>query len=193
MVQRTDIAGQRLESDGANLNVVLHRILNSRANLPDHVFKYVRNIYEGFDRFRLDILPSGYLQLVAQERDCDVPANRLSDGTIRFLCLLAVLLEPNPPALLCIDEPDLGLHPDLIQVLADLLVQASKRMQIIASTHNERLIDCLAGNPESILAFDREDGATVVKRLDAKELEPRLKKYSMSELWSRGQLGGTRW
>lgn len=66
-------------------------------------------------------------------------------------------------------------------------------MQIIASTHNERLIDCLAGNPESILAFDREDGATVVKRLDAKELEPRLKKYSMSELWSRGQLGGTRW
>ena len=81
----------------------------------------------------------GTVQVYLQERDLQdpIPATRLSDGTIRLLCLLVILCHPTPPPLVCIEEPELGLHPDIIPTIAELLVNASQRTQLIVTTHSE--------------------------------------------------------
>ena len=78
-----------------------------------------------------------------EEGGRSIPATRLSDGTLRYLSLLAVLLHPDPPPLICIEEPELGLHPDLLPTLSDLMCEASKRCQVIVTTHSDVLVDAL--------------------------------------------------
>src|ERR1700742_3728706 len=88
------------------------------------------------------------------------PAARLSDGTLRYLCLLTILLHPEPPPLICIEEPELGLHPDIIPKVADLLVDASHRTQLIVTTHSEALVSRLSEIPESVVVCERDDRGT---------------------------------
>ena len=119
---------------------------------------------------------------------------RLSDGTLKFLCLLAVLLEPQPGPLICIEEPEVGLHPEAIQIVADALVEASERTQIIVTTHSEALIDALSERPEDVLVTERDsDNSTQFRRLDKKQLSLWLERYSLGQLWRMGEIGGTRW
>ena len=123
----------------------------------------------------------------------EIPATRLSDGTLRYLWLLAILLHPDPPPLIAIEEPELGLHPDLLPTLADLLVDASERTQLVVTTHSDILVDALTENPESIVVCEKHDGQTEMRRLDRKDLEKWLKDYRLGELWTSGELGGNRW
>ena len=99
-----------------------------------------------------------------------VPATRLSDGTIRYLCLLAVLCHPAPPPLVCLEEPELGLHPDLLPGLADLLLDASHRMQLIVTTHSDTLVDGLTKTPEAVVVCEKRDGSTEMSRKTSSEL-----------------------
>ena len=122
-----------------------------------------------------------------------MPATRLSDGTLRYLALLAILCHPKPPPLICIEEPELGLHPDILPHLAQVLREASERMQLIVTTHSDILVDALTETPEVIVVCEKHEGATRLKRLDRDELHPWLEKYRLGELWTRGELGGTRW
>ena len=122
-----------------------------------------------------------------------VPATRLSDGTLRFLCLLSILCHPNPPPLVCIEEPELGLHPDVLPVLSDLLREASQRCQLIVTTHSDMLVDTLTDTPESVVVCEKHDGMTEMHRLDKADLTEWLKRYSLGDLWTRGDLGGNRW
>ena len=122
-----------------------------------------------------------------------VPATRLSDGTLRFLCLLSVLCHPSPPPLICIEEPEIGLHPDILPMVAELLVQASHNTQLIVTTHSDVLVDALSETPEAVVVCEKHDGSTTLKRLDEDALKPWLEKYRLGELWTRGDLGGTRW
>ncbi len=122
-----------------------------------------------------------------------IPASRLSDGTLRYLCLLAVLLHPEPPPLICIEEPELGLHPDLLPTLADLLVEASERSQLIVTTHSDVLVDALTDRPESVVVCEKHDGRTEMKRLDKADLAKWLEDYRLGDLWTSGELGGNRW
>jgi predicted ATPase len=119
------------------------------------------------------------------------PANMMSDGTLTFLCLLAVLHDPEPPSLVCIDEPEVGLHPSLIYLLGDLLRDASERTQVIVATHSPRLISAMRA--EDVVVVESIDGASHFKRFSSDELESLrswLKDFSLGELWEQGEIGG---
>ncbi len=121
-------------------------------------------------------------------------ATRLSDGTLKFLCLLAVLLNPDAPPLICIEEPEVGLHPDAIRIVAQALVEASERTQLIVTTHSEALIDALSDRPEDVLVCERDfDNGTQFRRLNKERLSGWLERYTLGALWRNGELGGNRW
>ena len=111
----------------------------------------------------------------------------------RYLCLLAILCHPDPPWLVCVEEPELGLHPDILPGITDLLCEASERCQLIVTTHSEVLVDALTDTPESVVVCERFDGQTTLKRLQKDELGRWLERYRLGELWSKGQIGGNRW
>lgn len=119
-----------------------------------------------------------------------IPATRLSDGTLRYLCLLAILCHPDPPPVVCIEEPELSLHPDVLKSIAELLVEASKRTQLIVTTHSDTLVSDLTEFPESVIVCERENTGTELRRLDKDRLKKWLDKYRLGELWRMGELGG---
>jgi predicted ATPase len=101
-----------------------------------------------------------------------------------------MLCHPSPPPLICIEEPELGLHPDILPTVAELLVEASKRSQIIVTTHSDVLISGLTDYPESVLVCEREISGTQMRRLKKEQLDEWLKKYRLGELWRMGEIGG---
>jgi len=118
-----------------------------------------------------------------------VPATRLSDGTIRFLALIAVLLHPGKAPLVCIEEPELGLHPDALAIIAELLVEASAKTQVIVTTHSDVLVSALSEQTDSVLVCDYV-GGTEFRRLDSARLQHWLEQYRLGEIWRMGKLGG---
>ena len=92
-----------------------------------------------------------------------------------------------------IEEPELGLHPDLLPTVADLLVSASERSQLVVTTHSDALVDALTDTPESVIVCEKHDGQTEMGRLDKADLAKWLKDYTLGNLWSSGQIGGNRW
>lgn len=93
----------------------------------------------------------------------------------------------------CIEEPELGLHPDLIPGLADLLLEASEATQMVVTTHSASLVDAFHTRPECVVVCEKEDGSTRLSRLDPSQLGVWLEQYRLGQLWTRGDLGGTRW
>ena len=160
----------------------------TKANFIDKL----SDVYEGLTDFELNF-QGGSVEILFTEGDLAVPASRLSDGSLRYLCLLAILLDPEPPLLVVIEEPELGLHPDLMPKIADLLVDASSRCQLVVTTHSDVLVDALSERPESVVVCEKHDGHTVMRRLDGSELVNWLKKYRLGQLWNSGELGGVRW
>jgi predicted ATPase len=113
---------------------------------------------------------------------------------MRFLCLLAILCDPDPPPLVCIEEPELGLHPDLLPKIADLLVSAAERTQLVVTTHSDPLVDAMTKRPEVVVVVEKHEGQPQAKRLEStEEMQRWLEKYRLGELWLRGEIGGTRW
>ena len=121
-----------------------------------------------------------------------VPAGEVSTF-ISALCLLAILCDPDPPKLICIEEPELGLHPDILPKVADLLLKASERTQLIVTTHSDILVDAMTDCPEAVVVCAKEHGQTTMARLKADDLSEWLKKYRLGQLWTKGEIGGTRW
>lgn len=117
-----------------------------------------------------------------------ISANLLSDGTLKLLCLIAILKSPDPPSLICIDEPELGLHPDWIKLVAELLQDAACRTQVIVATHSPHIVSKL--DADQVIVVDKVDGETKMKRLEKADLENWLKDFSLSELWLAGHFGG---
>ena len=152
----------------------------------------LRNLYQGLTDFDVSI-EGGTVQVFFTEGDFTIPATRLSDGSVRYLCLLAILCDPEPPPLIGLEEPELGLHPDLLPTLADLLVAAPQRTQLLVTTHSDILVDALTERPDAIVICEKQDGRTAMRRLSPDEVQPWLTKYRLGQLWTRGQLGGTRW
>ncbi len=189
--QKADLPNDLLEPDAGNLGLVLNR-LRREPTVKRGLLKALNALYEGIDDFDVHI-EGGTVQVFLQEGSFTVPATRLSDGTLRYLCLLAVLCHPNPPPLVCIEEPELGLHPDVLPTLADLLKEASERCQLIVTTHSDTLVDAFNDRPESVVVCERDEAGSLMRRLSAEELEPWLEKYRLGELWIRGEFGGTRW
>lgn len=189
--QAADMRYDQLEEDFSNLGLFLNH-LRQFPKAKNALLSALRNLYEGLDDFDVSI-KSGTVQVFFTEGDFTIPATRLSDGTLRYLCLLAVLCDPEPPPLICIEEPELGLHPDILPKLADLMFAASERTQLIVTTHSDILVDALTERPESVLVCEKHKGQSTIQRLEPKKLARWLEKYRLGQLWTSGELGGTRW
>lgn len=189
--QKSDLPTEMLEPDASNLGLVLNRLRRS-PGAKQELLEALQKFYDGIEDYDIQI-EGGTVQVFFQEGGHVIPATRLSDGTLRYLSLLAVLCHPEPPPLICIEEPELGLHPDILPTLAELLKKASHRTQLIVTTHSEGLINALSDQPDAVMVAEKVGYSTKLTRLDAVELQPWLEKYRLGQLWTRGDIGGTRW
>lgn len=186
--QPADLPNDRLLPDARNLGLVLNKLEHTDAG-PE-LNKVLSKFLPRFKRFSTKV-EGGTVQFNLHEDGlrAPVPARRLSDGTIRFVALLALLLTPTPPPLICIEGPELGLHPDAMQLLANLMVDASARTQIIVSTHSDALVSAFTDQTDSVLVCEYLKG-TVLRRLESAKLQHWLEKYRLGEIWRIGDLGG---
>lgn len=182
---RSDVLGE----GGENLALVLSKI---RSRVRPELRESLQKLYDGVEDFNTQIDGGNVLLFLEESGGREIPATRLSDGTLRYLALLALLLHPEPPPLIAIEEPELGLHPDLIPHIARLLVRASEVTQLVVTTHSRMLVEAL-GDPSTILVCEKVAGASQIRRLDSDRLAAWLKDYSLGELWSMGEIGGNRW
>ncbi|MCO6457349.1 MAG: AAA family ATPase [Pirellulaceae bacterium] len=190
--QSADLPNDRLEEDFSNLGLFLNH-LRGVPKAKTTIIKHLQDLYAGLDDFDVRI-KGGTVEVFLTERDFIIPASRLSDGTLRYLCLLAILCDPDPPALVCIEEPELGLHPDMLPKIADLLVSAAERTQLVVTTHSDLLVDAMTERPEAVVVVEKHDGKTHLQRLEAtQEMKEWLARYRLGQLWIRGEIGGTRW
>jgi predicted ATPase len=183
----------RLEENAYNLAQMLAHYRDRHKPIFEQLTDLVKRFYEPTKNVEI-IVVGTHLQIAIEEKGgFSTPATRLSDGMLRWLSILCILLNPTPAPLTCIDEPELGLHPDVIPTLADLLREASTRTQLIVTTHSSALVDAFTDDPESICVCEKIEGSTVVRRLDRTDLEIWLKDYSLGNLWTSGEIGGNRW
>jgi predicted ATPase len=105
---------------------------------------------------------------------------------------MAALFDPNPASVVCIEEPESGLHPDAVAVVADALREASTHMQLIVTTHSDALVDRFTDEPEHVVVCERDsDESTRFSRLSRDQLKEWLEEYTLGDLWRRGEIGGT--
>ena len=183
----------RLKTDAANLAAYLRMLKNQHAAEYQRIVDTIRLVAPFFGDF---LHRPGDLEFVelewTQKGKPDTPfkAHMLSDGTLRFICLATLLLQPISllPDTILIDEPELGLHPYAITVLADVFKQVAEQRQLIVSTQSVELVNELS--PEDVIVVDQEDGASTFKRFTEEELSGWLEQYAMGELWKRNILGG---
>jgi len=189
--QRPDLPSRPLLEDLSNFGLVLN---NLPYRIKRNITEQLTQIYEGVEEVITQI-DGGTVQTLIQEKGLSspTPLARVSDGTLRFLFLLTLLHQPELPPLICIEEPESGLHPDVIHKVAELLVEASQRTQIIVTTHSEQLVSALSDVPEAIIVCERDEAGTHLRRLDPDQWKIWLEKYSLGDLWRRGDLGGVRW
>jgi predicted ATPase len=133
------------------------------------------------------------LELLESPFEKPLPAQRLSDGTLRFLALAAILFQPTPPPLICLEEPELGMHPDMIRMVAKMIIDAASRTQLIVSTHSEQLLSSLQGDFDALFAFDSGVNGSVVRRFSQTDYATWREEHTLGQLWTSGELGGNRW
>jgi predicted ATPase len=191
--QSFHLSGDFLNHDGSNLAMVLNEI-RMDLTVKERLLSELQKFYYGIVDYDVRIA-GNLIHLVFHEKGLKETTSSLymSDGTIHYLCLLSILLHNSPPELVIIEEPELGLHPDILPNLRRLLQEASEKCQIIITTHSNSIIDAFTDNPEAVLVSERTGLGTQIMRLNKKELDPWLEKYRLGFLWSRGDLGGTIW
>jgi predicted ATPase len=131
------------------------------------------------------LIEGGTVQLFIIEKEFATPAVRLPDGALRFICLLAVLCHPTPPPLICIDEPELGIHRDLITTLARLIENASERSQIIITTHSDILVDCMSDNDNAVLSAENSSSGSTVEHWNADRINAYLDRFKLGGAFFR--------
>jgi predicted ATPase len=182
----------RLSADGANLSSVLNSIQGLHPETWEEIVELLQTAYPDFQR--ITFAPEGgdgKVVLRWWERPYEkqgVSANLLSDGTLKLLCLIAILMNPLPPPLICIDEPEIGLHPDWIELVAELMQSAAARTQLIVATHSPQIVAKL--DPEQVIVTEKQEGETSLRRLERRDLEKWLKDFNLSDLWLAGHFGG---
>jgi len=187
----SDVRTDYLAEDFSNLPARL-AVLKRTPAVKKRLIEMLAELAPGFQDF--EVVPEGgQLQLYVIENGREFPARRLSDGTLRFLCLLAILLDPTPPPLIVIEEPELGLHPDILPTLRDLMVEASEACQLIVTTHSTQLVDAMTEYANSVLVCEKQNGTTCLTRLTQDEVDQWREHGSLGSLWMSGHLGGTRW
>jgi predicted ATPase len=183
-----------LRPDGSNLAAFLYRLQIRFPNEYGMIVKTVQRIAPFFEDFLLrpDSLNPEFIKLAWTHKGTDkyFGASSLSDGTLRFIALTTLLMQPLElrPSVILIDEPELGLHPEAIGLLASLIKLASVDTQIIAATQSPALLDHF--EPEDVLVAERVNGGTVFNRLNSEKLQIWLEDYSLGQLWGKNEIGG---
>ena len=179
-----------LHGDAGNLAAFLLKMSQTHREYYERIVKTIRLVAPFFGEFELKEVSPRQTQLLWKERYSDLVfyPHQLSDGSIRFICLAAILLQPTPPSTIIIDEPELGLHPYAIEVLGGLLREAASRSQLIVSTQSRPLVDEFT--PVDLIVVDRIEGETQLHRPDSQGLKTWLADYSLGELWGKNVLGG---
>ena len=183
-----------LRHDGANLAAFLYFLRQKHEDSYDLIRRTVRLVAPFLDDFQLQPQALNQDKIRLEWRhvgsDAHFDASSLSDGTLRFIVLATLLLQPVSlrPSVILLDEPELGLHPYAITMLASLVQQASVETQVVFATQSTLLLDHF--RPEDVLVADRVDGGTKLTRLDAAQLQEWLQDYSLGQLWEKNQFGG---
>ena len=175
-----------LYEKGDNLAAFLYDIQAKYPIVYNRIIKTVQSIAPYFSDFYFQPNTEGYLRLLWQDKYSSTvySATDLSDGTIRFIALAALFLQPNLPQTIIIDEPELGLHPFALSKLAGMIKSAAaKGSQVIVATQSTDLLSYF--EPDDIIAVDQKEGASVFNRLKQQELDIWLNDYSLGELWKR--------
>lgn len=183
----------RLKEDGANLAPYLRMLREKHEDYYRLIIDSIQLAAPFFGDFVYRGGSPSTVELEWTEKgDPDTPykAHFLSDGTLRFICLCTLLQQPwnLMPSVILLDEPELGLHPYALAILAELLQRAAERKQVILATQSVELLNCLA--PEDVVVVEREERASTFKRLNATQLENWLEDYSLGDLWKQNVFGG---
>jgi predicted ATPase len=183
-----------LRPDGSNLPAFLYLLQEKHANEYSLIHRTIQRVAPFFDDFILapDSLNEEFIRLAWKHKRSDqyFGASSLSDGTLRFIALTTLLLQPEKlrPSVILVDEPELGLHPAALTMLASLIKMASEKTQVIVSTQSPLLLDHF--QPEDVLVADRVEGSTQFTRLDSAKLGDWLQDYSLGQLWEKNEFGG---
>jgi len=181
-----------LRSDGGNLSAFLYMLQNRFPVVFSSIINTMRQIAPFIDKVELsEEYASPYVRLKWSEKqysDYFLDVSQMSDGTLRAFALVTLLMQPEKPPVICIDEPELGLHPEAILIIGDLIKIAAEKSQIIISTQSPKLIDCF--EPEDIVVVDRDKAGTCFSRLDNEKYKIWFDEYSISETWDTNIFGG---
>jgi len=184
--------GMSLSSNAGNLASYLYHVKNNFEQHYWRIVETIRQVFPHFDEFDLNPEERGSVKLNWREVGCEEPfdAFQLSDGTLRFIALATLLLQPEEqlPRIILIDEPELGLHPLAIQILASLIDSASQQVQLIVATQSVEMVDSFPVG--SIVIVERPEHDTVFRRLDPAQYAEWLDTYSLGELWKKNVIGG---
>lgn len=183
---------RRLHPDAGNLAAFLYRLQQRHVGHFQNIEDTVRQIAPFFEGFQLEPsrLNPDKIRLEWKEKGSEAyfNASALSDGTLRFMCLATLLLQPTLPAVVLLDEPELGLHPAAISLLANLLESAAQRTQVLVATQSVTLVNQFT--PESVWVVERYNRESVFKHLGSVDMSAWLDNYSLGELWEKNILGG---
>jgi len=181
---------KNLAFDAGNLAAFLYKLQQTDKFSFHRIEETIKLVAPDFDKFILEpnALNPTKIKLAWQQNNNYFDAFSLSDGTIRFICLSTLLLQPNPPETLIIDEPELGLHPYAISVLASLIKAFVNDKQIIISTQSATLLDYF--EPNDIIVVDKPKNCSIFNKLSNEALKQWLAEYSMGEIWEKNIIGG---
>ncbi|WP_019519286.1 AAA family ATPase [Faucicola boevrei] len=181
-----------LKADGENLSAYLYMLNDKYPNEYQRIVNTIRLVLPFFDEFvirkNVELVELEWFQ--KGQPDTPLKAHLLSDGSLRFTCLMVLLLQPLEllPDTILIDEPELGLHPYAIAILADVIKQVAEKKQVIISTQSVTLVNYF--EPNDVIVVNQKDGVSSFERLDNEKLADWLEDYSLGELWETNLLGG---
>lgn len=184
----------RLSSDGSNLTSLLNSLQHNHSLAYETLIQQITRINPYFKNISFSNQGS-YLHLALREQNLDrsIPIEHISDGTLRYLMLLVIALNPESGYVLGIDEPENGLHPDMLNTITTLLKDAARRdVQLLIATHSPLVLN--AFELEDLLIFSKnERNETIVERLDEDDLDEYLSQYTLGQIWLMGKIGAKRW
>ena len=187
-----------LRSNAGNLAAFLYGIKNQKGGEPyyNRIVRYIRQVMPQFGDFIMEpsVMDPNYISLDWREQNSDYifSVNQISDGTLRFIALTTLLLQPakSMPSLIVIDEPELGLHPAAISILAGMIKKASETSQVVLATQSPELLDQFSADKVVVVERDEARRTSVFRKLSCKELKEWEAEYTTSELWEKNVIGG---
>jgi len=184
---------KRLLSDGTNLPQILNTLKINYKSGYTKIASMLNEVNSKFKGFDFNFL-GGNIELMLEEDyiNSSIHVTSISDGTLRYLCLLAILYNPERGSIICIDEPEVGLHPDMISNIGNAIIEASEKSTIIISTHSENLLNCF--ELENIRVFEKDEhNSSKVFVYNKSDFKGWYEDFSSGKMWRLGDIGGNRW